>query len=125
VVALSRRERQILDTLYKLGKGSAAEIRDAMSDPPGYSAMRALLRILEEKGHVRHEVDGPRYVYLPAVSRRRARTDALKHLIETFFEGSALDAAVALMDGSAGRMKPEELERLQQMIEQARKEKES
>src|ERR1043165_4446346 len=92
---VSRRERQILDILYSRGRGTAAEIQSALPDPPSYSATRALLRILEEKGHVRHEVDGPRYVFLPKVSRQKARVAALRHMVQTFFDGSAAGAAAA------------------------------
>lgn len=120
---LSRRERQILDILYNRGKASAAEILAALPDPPGYSAIRALLRILEEKGHVKHQQDGVRYVFLPVVSRKKASVEALRHLLETFFDGSAANAAEALVDGSAARLAPEELDRLEQLIAQARKEK--
>jgi predicted transcriptional regulator len=122
---LSRRERQILDFLYNRGKATAAEILAGLPDPPGYSAIRALLRILEEKGHVKHQQDGVRYVFLPVVPRQKARTEALKHLLETFFDGSAANAAEALVDGSAARLAPEELERLERLIAKARKEKSS
>jgi predicted transcriptional regulator len=120
---LSRRERQILDVLYNRGKATAAEILASLPDPPGYSAIRALLRILEEKGHVKHQQDGVRYVFLPVVSRKKASVEALRHLLETFFDGSAASAAEALVDGSAARLEPEELDRLEQLIAQARKEK--
>ncbi|HEX4595215.1 MAG TPA: BlaI/MecI/CopY family transcriptional regulator, partial [Bryobacteraceae bacterium] len=113
---LSRRERQILDILYNRTRATAAEIQAALPDPPSYSATRALLRILEEKGHVRHQSDGPRYVFIPCVSRDRARVTALRHLLKTFFGGSALDAATALVDGSAARLSPEELDRLEALI---------
>ena len=96
---LSRRERQILDVLYREGKATAAEIQAAIPDAPSYSAIRALVRILEEKGHVRHEEDGPRYVYLPTVSPAQARKSAVRHLLDTFFGGSAANAAAALVDG--------------------------
>jgi len=120
---LSRRERQILDVLYHRGKATAAEILAGLPDPPSYSAIRALLRILEEKGHVKHQQDGVRYVFLPVVSRKKASVEALRHLLETFFDGSAANAAEALVDGSAARLAPEELDRLEQLIAQARKEK--
>jgi BlaI family transcriptional regulator, penicillinase repressor len=123
--ALSRRERQILDVIYSRGRATAAEIRAAIADPPGYSAIRALLRILEQKGHVRHEVDGIRYVFLPRVSRQRARIAAMRHLLQTFFDGSASQAATALVDGSAARLSPEELDQLEALIERARKERTS
>ena len=120
---LSRRERQILDILYSCGKATAAEILAALPDPPSYSAARALLRILEQKGHIRHEVDGPRYVFLPKVSRQKARASALKHMLTTFFDGSAAEAAAALVDGSAAKLSSEELDQLQAAIDKARKEK--
>ncbi|HEX2446135.1 MAG TPA: BlaI/MecI/CopY family transcriptional regulator, partial [Vicinamibacterales bacterium] len=86
---LSRRERQIVDALYKLGRASAADIRAEIPEPPSYSAVRALLRILEDKGHVRHEQDGPRYVYVPTIARDSAKRSAMRHLVQTFFDGSA------------------------------------
>jgi len=117
--SLSRRERQIMDVLYARGSATAAEVREALPDPPSYSAVRALLRILEEKGHVRHNQDGPRYVYLPQVSRERARKSALKRLVSTFFEGSAAQAAAALI--GTERLSKAELERLSSIIERARR----
>jgi BlaI family transcriptional regulator, penicillinase repressor len=119
---LSRRERQILDLLYGLGRATVAEIQAALPDPPSYSATRALLRILEQKGHVRHQVDGPRYVFVPRVPRERARIAAVRHLLTTFFDGSAAAAAAALVDGSAARLSPEEFDRLEELIARARKE---
>lgn len=118
---LSRRERQIVDALFKLGRASAAEVRSQLPDPPGYSAVRALLRILEEKGHVRHEQDGPRYVYMPTVGRDTAKRSALRHLVQTFFEGSATQAISALLDSSSSKLSDAELDRLTRMLEQARK----
>jgi predicted transcriptional regulator len=120
---LSRRERQILDILYERGRATAAEILDSLPDPPGYSATRALLRVLEEKGHVKHEADGPRYVFSPMIPRSRARRSALKHLLQTFFDDSAGDAVAALID--VKKLRPEELDRIQEMIERARKEGQS
>lgn len=116
---LSRRERQILDILYAKGAASAADVRQAMPDPPGYSAVRALLRILEEKGHARHETRGTRYVYLPMVPRERARNSALSRIVKTFFDGSAAQAATALVD--SGALSDEELGKLSSLIENARK----
>src|SRR5438874_9079141 len=95
---LSRRERQIMDVIYRRGRATAADVLDGIPDPPGYSAVRAMLRLLEEKGHVRHEQDGPRYVFIPTVTRDRARKTALKHVVRTFFDGSASDAVAALLD---------------------------
>lgn len=121
---LSRRERQIMDLLFQRGRATAADVQEGLPDAPSYSAVRALLRILEEKGHVRHEQDGPRYVYLPRADRERARQSALKHLVQTFFDGSAEQAVAALLGSGGGRMAPAELERLATLIEQARKEDE-
>ena len=118
---LSRRERQILEILYERGKASAAEVRQAMPDAPGYSAVRALLRVLEEKGHVRHEEQGPKYVYLPVVPRNKARRSAVKHVMDTFFAGSPEKIVAALLDVSAARLTDEELGRMAAMIERARK----
>jgi BlaI family penicillinase repressor len=122
MTTLSRRERQILDILYARGRATSAEILAALPDPPSYSATRALLRVLEQKGHVRHEEDGPRYVFIPRVSRQRASVTALRHLLDTFFDGSAVAAATALVDGSASKLSAEELNRLEALIERARKE---
>jgi len=122
MTALSRRERQILDILYARGRATAADILRSLPDPPSYSTTRALLRVLEEKGHVRHEEDGPRYVFFPRVSRQRASVSALRHVLNTFFDGSAVAAATALVDGSASKLSAEELDRLEALIERARKE---
>jgi predicted transcriptional regulator len=119
---LSRRERQIMDALYKLSRGTAAEIMAAVPDPPGYSAMRAHLRTLEEKGHVRHEAEELRYVYLPTVPQSKARRGALRHLVDTFFGGSAAQAAAALLDSDSSKLSGEDLDRLSDLIERARRE---
>ncbi len=118
---LSRRERQILDILYQHGRATAAEVQAALPEPPSYSAVRALLRILEEKGHVRHEQDGPRYVYLPTVGRDNAKRSALRHILQTFFDGSAEQAISALLDDSSAKLSPAELDRLARLIDGARK----
>ena len=118
---LSRRERQIVDILYSQGRATAAEVQAALPDPPSYSAVRAMLRILEEKGHVRHEQDGPRYIYLPTVTRDRAKRSALRHVLQTFFDGSAEQAISALLDSSDARLSERELDRLAQLIDQARR----
>jgi BlaI family transcriptional regulator, penicillinase repressor len=118
---LSRRERQIVDILYAQGRATAAEVQSALPDPPSYSAVRAMLRILEDKGHVRHEQDGPRYVYLPTVGRDRAKQSALRHVLQTFFEGSAEQAISALLDSSDTRLSDRELDRLAKLIDQARR----
>ena len=117
---LSRRERQIVDALFRLGRASAAEVRAELPEPPSYSAVRALLRILEDKGHVRHEQDGPRYVYMPTAGRERAKRSALRHLVQTFFEGSTAQAMSALLDTSSSRLTDTELDRLEKMLAQAR-----
>jgi BlaI family transcriptional regulator, penicillinase repressor len=118
---LSRRERQIVDILYSHGRATAAEVQASLPDPPSYSAVRAMLRILEEKGHVRHEQDGPRYVYLPTVARDNAKRSALRHMLQTFFDGSTEQAISALLDDSSARLSDRELDRLARMIERARK----
>lgn len=117
---LSRRERQIIDILYARGRATAAEVQAVLPEPPSYSAVRAMLRILEDKGHVRHEQDGPRYVYLPTVARDNAKRSALRHMLQTFFDGSAEQAISALLDDSSARLSDRELERLARMIDQAR-----
>lgn len=119
---LSRRERQILDILYQRGKASAADVLAAMEDPPSYSAVRAMLRILEEKGHVRHESEDLKYVYAPTVPRDKAKRSAVKHLLETFFAGSPEQAMAALLDVSSRRLTREELDRMGRMIDDAKKE---
>lgn len=119
---LSRRERQIMDLLYQHGRLTAAEVHARLPDPPSYSAVRALLRVLEQKGHVRHQEEGLRYVFLPKVTREKAKRSALAHLVKTFFDGSAGQAAAALLDASAGELTGEELERISGLIEKARKE---
>ena len=118
---LSRRERQIIDILYSQGRATAAEVQAALPDPPSYSAVRAMLRILEEKGHVRHEQDGPRYVYVPTVARENAKKSALRHVLQTFFDGSASQAISALLDDQSARLSDAELDRLAGIIERARK----
>ena len=118
---LSRRERQLLDILYARGRATAAEIHAALPDPPSYSSVRALLRVLEDKGHARHEVDGPRYVFLPTLPRHRARRSALHHLLKTFFNGSTGDAVVALLDADTSTLTPEQLERIETLVDRARK----
>jgi BlaI family penicillinase repressor len=119
-VGLSRRERQIMDILYQRGRASAAEIHQALPDRPSYSAVRAKLRVLEEKGHVRHEEEALRYVYLPTLARERAKRSALDHMLETFFDGSAEQAVAALLDLSSRKLSEQELDRLARLIEQAK-----
>ena len=119
---LSRRERQIMEILYQRGRAPATEVREAMEGAPSYSAVRAMLRVLEEKGHVRHEEEGLKYVYVPTVGREKAKRSAVKHLLDTFFGGSPEQAVAALLDVSATRLTSEELDRMSQMIEKARSE---
>jgi predicted transcriptional regulator len=119
---LSRRERQIMDILYQRGKASASEVREAMEAAPGYSAVRAMLRVLEEKGHVKHQAEGLKYVYVPVVARDKAKRSAVKHVMETFFNGSAEQIVAALLDVSSTRLTREELDRMSEMIEAAKKE---
>jgi predicted transcriptional regulator len=118
---LSRRERQIIDILYAQGRATAAEVQAALPDPPSYSAVRAMLRILEDKGHVRHEQDGPRYVYVPTVARDSAKRTALRHVLQTFFDGSAAQAISALLDESDTRLSDRDLDRLAKRIDEARR----
>ena len=119
---MSRRERQIMDIVYAEGRATAAQVREHLPDPPSYSAVRALLRILEDKGHLRHETDGNRYVYLPTVPRGTARRSALENLITTFFDGSPRDAMAALLDLGKDELTSEDLDRLSKAIEKARRE---
>lgn len=119
---LSRRERQILDVLYKVGRATAAEVQEGMPSAPSYSAVRTLLRILEDKGHVRHEQEGSRYVYLPTVGRDAAKRSALRHLLNTFFEGSTTQAIAALLDEDSSRLSQTDWDRLATAIKRARKE---
>ena len=119
---LSRREREIMDVIYRAGRATAAEVLEQLADPPSYSAVRALLRVLEEKGHLRHEEDGPRYVFLPTVPRERARRSALRQLLHTFFDGSTEQAVAALLDLPSTRLSDAELARLSRLIADARKE---
>ena len=118
---VSRRERQVLDILYQRGRATAAEVLAALPEPPSYSAVRALLRILEEKGHVRHEQDGPRYIYLPTVARDNAQRSALRHILQTFFDGSAEQAISALLGDASAKLSRAELDRLARLIDSARK----
>lgn len=122
VEGLSRRERQILEILIERGKASASEVRAAMPDAPSYSAVRTLLRVLEDKGHVKHHAEGLRYVYLPTIGRERAKRTAVKHLLKTYFNGSPEEIVAALLDVSSTRLTHEELDRMAQMIEEAKRE---
>ncbi len=120
--ALTRRERQIMDILYRRVRATAAEVMEELPGEPSYSTVRTQLRVLEEKGHVRHDEEGLRYVYMPAVARRAAGKSALKHLVETFFDGSAEKTVAALLGGEGARLSEDELDRIGDLIEKARKE---
>ncbi len=119
---LSRRERQIMELIYAAGQATANEILDRLPDPPSYSSVRALLRILETKGHLRHVVDGTRYVFLPTVAPDRARRSAMQSLLHTFFEGSPEKAVAALLDVSRSELSEDELDRISALIDNAREE---
>jgi predicted transcriptional regulator len=120
IPSLSRRERQVLDVLHRLGRASAADVREALPDPPSDSAVRTHLRILEEKGHARHEQDGPRYVYLPVVESEEAGRSALRHLVRTFFDGTPEKAVAALLDDASSELSDDDLDRLDSLIQRAR-----
>jgi predicted transcriptional regulator len=120
--ALTKRERQIMDVLYRLGRATAAEVMSCLPGAPHYSTVRTQLRVLEEKGHVRHETDGVRYVYAPTVARHAARKAALRHLVDTFFDGSTAKAVSALLGRDAGRLSGAELDRIEQLLKSARQE---
>jgi predicted transcriptional regulator len=120
-IRLSRREREIVDILYRLGEASVADVLGAMADPPSYSAVRAMLRLLEEKGHVRHRTVGRRYVYAARVPRARASREAMRHFVKTFFDGSVERCVASILDSEAQRLSEEELERLSALIDEARR----
>ena len=120
--SLSRRERQIMDIIYRRHQATAAEVLEGMPDPPSYSAVRAMLRVLEEKGHLRHQQQGPRYVFRPTLPRDKARRSALRQLVQTFFDGSTEQVVAALLDGSGSKLSDAELARLARLIDRARKE---
>jgi len=119
---LSRRERQIMDIIYQRGQATAAEVLQNLPNPPGYSAVRAMLRLLEERGYLKHEQDGPRYLFKPTLAREKARKSAMKQMLATFFDGSTEQAVAALLSLSKSKLGKEELDRLSQMIETAKKE---
>jgi BlaI family transcriptional regulator, penicillinase repressor len=119
---LSRRERQIMDVIYELKEATATQVLERLPSPPSYSAVRALLRVLEQKGHLTHRQDGPRYVFAPTLPRERARRSALRHLLKTFFDNSAEDAVAALLDISEDNLSPEDLRRLADLIKKAQEE---
>jgi predicted transcriptional regulator len=119
---LSRRERQIMDILYRKGRATAAEIQADLPEAPSYSAVRAMLRVLEEKKHIRHEEKDLRYVFIPAVPRDKARRSAIAHVVETFFDGSAEQAVATLLDMSSRQLSTKDFDRLQALIDKARNE---
>ncbi len=120
--ALTKRERQIRDALYRRGRATAGEIMAALPGSPSYSTVRTQLRVLEGKGHVTHELDGVRFVYAPTLARRTARRSALKHLVDTFFDGSSAQVVAALLGGDGARVTPEELARIEALVRRAREE---
>ncbi|PYT24862.1 MAG: CopY family transcriptional regulator [Acidobacteria bacterium] len=122
LAGLSRRERQIMEILYQRGKASASEVREAMEDAPSYSAVRAVLRVLEEKGHVKHQAEELKYVYVPTVNRDKAKRSAVKHLLDTFFSDSPKQIVAALLDVSSQRLTREDLDQMAEMIEKAKRE---
>ena len=117
---LGRRERQIMDVVYRRGRATAAEVLEDLPDPPSYSAVRGMLRLLEDKGHLRHEQDGPRYVYLPTTARDEARRSALAHLLRTFFDNSRESAMAALLDMGGAPLADDEYQRIKTALDQAR-----
>ena len=119
---LSRRERQIMDILFRRGRATAAGVMEELPGDPSYSTVRTQLRVLEEKGHVRHQLDGVRFVYMPVLARQAARKSALRHLVDTFFDGSSEQAVAALLGGEGARLTDEQLDRIAAMIAKARKE---
>jgi predicted transcriptional regulator len=121
-VGLSRRERQIMDALYKLGEATVGEVMDLMPDPPSYSAVRATMRVLEEKGHVNHKQDGPRYLYVPTVPRDKAQSKALQHMVGTFFGGSVEQAVMALLSLPETKMSEADLAKLADKVREAEQE---
>ena len=119
---LTRREREIMDILHRRGRATAHEVMADLADPPSYSAVRTFLRLLEERGHVRHEQDGPRYVYTPTVARREAQRSAIAHLVDTFFDGSVEDAVASLVESSKPKLSAQELDRIAALVAKAKKE---
>jgi BlaI family transcriptional regulator, penicillinase repressor len=119
---LGRRERQIMDIVFQLGRASVAEVLKELPDPPSYSAVRGMLRLLEDKGYVRHKQDGLRYVYLPTAGQQQAQHSALRHMVRTFFGGSASSAAAALLELPDAKLTAEDISRLQKLIKQAKSE---
>jgi BlaI family transcriptional regulator, penicillinase repressor len=122
LTTLSRRERDIMDILFRRGRATAEEVMHDLSGEPSYSTVRTQLRVLEEKGHVRHDEEGRKFIYMPAVARAAARKVALRHVVNTFFDGSVERVVAALLGGEAARLSDEELRRIQQLVEEANKE---
>ncbi|HNQ81204.1 MAG: BlaI/MecI/CopY family transcriptional regulator [Acidobacteriota bacterium] len=120
--SLSRRERQIMDVIYELKEATVLQVLERLPDPPGYSAVRALIRVLERKGHLTHRRDGPRYVYSPLVAKEKARRNALRHVIRTFFDGSTESVMAALLDISEKNLSEDDYVRLRELIDKARRE---
>jgi len=120
--ALGRRERQIMDIVYRVGRASVSEVRDHLPDPPSYSAVRAMLNLLEDKGHLTHEQDGLRYIYKPTAARAQLRRSALRHLVQTFFDGSPTSAVAALLEMADGELAASDRARLAKMVAQAKTE---
>jgi predicted transcriptional regulator len=119
--ALTRREREIMDIVYRLGRASAQQVLDNLQDPPSYSAVRALLRLLEERGHLRHTTEGQKYMFSPSVPRSDARRKALAHVVSTFFGGSVEQTLLTLVESSRSKLSTEELDRLAEIVERAKK----
>ena len=119
---LSRREREMMNIIFTQGRATALEVMDAMAEPPSYSAVRATLRVLEQKGHLKHQHDGTRYVYIPTLNREKVRLSALDQLLTTFFDGSAENVVATLIERQKGKLTTEELDRLSILIDEARKE---
>jgi len=119
---LTRREREIMDILHRRGRATAHDVMDDLDEPPSYSAVRTFLRILEDGGHVRHEQDGPRYIYMPTVARKDAQRSAMAHLVETFFDGSVEEAVAALVGSPKSKLSTDELDRIGALISKAKKE---
>jgi predicted transcriptional regulator len=119
---LSRREREMMNIIFARGRATATEVMEAMAEPPSYSAVRATLRVLEQKGHLRHQHDGTRYVYIPTVNREKVRLSALDNLLATFFDGSAANVVATLIERQKGKISDDELDRLSELIDNARRE---
>ena len=122
IINLSRRERQIMDIIYQNGNATAAEVQKLLPDPPSYSSVRALLRVLEEKGYLKHKEQGPRYIYSPTITMEKAKNSALKHVMQTFFDNSTENVVAALLNISDSKLTADELDRLTNLINKMRKE---